>query len=76
MNPIKPTPSVRHNLDADLTTLARVLRNRAYKSQDRVRIAGSVLACIRVRKQLGTYGMSRRERDPDFVRELAMPTPN
>lgn len=76
MNPIKSIPSVHHDLDDDLTTLARVFRMPNLSNRDRLRIAGHVVACIRIRRQLGTYGMSPRERDTDFMHNLALPTPN
>lgn len=76
MKPIKPSPPPCHDLDADLTVLARVFRMPHLSDRDRLRIAGNVVACIRVRQQLGAYGVSRRERDADFVRDLALPTPN
>lgn len=76
LKPIKPIQVPCHDLDADLLTLARVLRVPRLSGRDRLRIVGHVLACMRVRQQLGAYGLAQRERDADFVRNLAMPTPN
>lgn len=76
MEPIELNPSRRHDLNADLATLARALREPHLSDRDRLRIVGSVVACIRVRHLHGAYGLARRGRDSDFARELSLPNPN
>lgn len=69
----------RGDLEAELDRLHRFLVGRVatdLSDSARLVVAADIVKFVRIRLRLGRYDQSRQKRDLDFVRDLALPTPN